>query len=112
MVQKKELRESFFRHRVVPQFLAFFYYHVTWVLYVCKPEWSYGLNVDFEDHAEHEYMEFVQENPRLEAEPFESIFEEDYGTFDNAADLFRRIGLDERQHKEESLARMQSARFS
>ncbi len=112
MVQKKEIRESFFRHRLVPQFLAFFYYHVTWVLYVCKPEWSYGLIVDFEDHAEHEYMEFVQENPRLEAEPFESIFEGDYGTFDNTADLFRRIGLDERQHKEESLARMQSARFS
>ena len=30
-----------------------------WLLYVIRPAWSYRLNADFEDHAEHEYMEFV-----------------------------------------------------
>ena len=112
LVQKKEIREGFFLHRLLPQLIAFFYYHLSWLLYVIKPAWSYALNADFEDHAEHEYMEFVRKHPDLEKEPFESDFEEDYGRFDSMADLFRRIGLDERQHKEESLARIESPRFS
>ena len=77
-----------------------------------KPAWSYSLNADFEDHAEHEYMEFVKENPRLETEPFESDFKNDYGNFENLGDLFRRIGVDERLHKEESLNHIKTPRFS
>ena len=77
-----------------------------------QPAWSYGLNADFEDHAEHEYMEFVRDNPAFEKEAFQSIFESDYGSFKTLADLLRRIGLDERQHKEESVARIENARFS
>lgn len=112
MVQKKNLRENFFLYRILPQIAAFFYYHVSWFLYVMKPSWSYGLNADFEDHAEHEYMEFVQENKKFESEPFNSDFKNDYGDFKVVADLFRKIGLDERMHKEESLKRMSHSRFS
>ncbi len=112
MTQRNKIRENFFLYRIVPQFLAFFYYHVSWVLYVIKPAWSYALNADFEDHAEHEYMEFVEDNLELEKIPFESDFKEDYGNFKSLADLFRRIGLDERIHKEESLSRIERARFS
>lgn len=112
MVQGKGIPENFFLYRVVPQILAFVYYHVSWLLYVAKPAWSYHLNADFEDHAEHEYMEFVAENPRLQREPFVSDFEPEYGSFACAADLFRRIGLDERLHKEESLDRAANPRFS
>jgi ubiquinol oxidase len=50
-------------------------------------------------------------NPALETTPFRSVFENDYGAFNSQADLFRQIGLDERQHKEESLARMEQPRF-
>ncbi len=112
LVQKKGIKERFFFARVLPQFVAFFYYHVSWLLYVIKPALSYKLNADFEDHAEHEYMEFVRQNPVLENEPFASDFEDDYGRFDSLADLFRQIGLDERKHKEESLARIRNPRFS
>lgn len=112
MVQKRGIRESFFLHRLLPQFIAFFYYHVSWILYAMKPAWSYRLNAEFEDHAEHEYMEFARENPQFDREPFDSDFERDYGSFDSLADLFRRIGLDERHHKEESLARITRARYS
>ena len=73
---------------------------------------SYELNAHFEDHAEHEYMEYVREHPELETTPFESDFEKDYGTFASEADLFRQIGLDERQHKLESLERMEQPRFA
>lgn len=111
MVQRKGVRESFLFARALPQIMAFAYYHISWLLYVLKPSWSYALNADFEDHAEHEYMEFVRENPGMDAEAFESDFKGDYGDFASVADLFRRIGLDERQHKEESLARIARARF-
>lgn len=111
MTQKKKIHENFFLYRILPQFMAFFYYHISWILYVMKPMWSYGLNADFEDHAEHEYMEFVRDNPSFEAEPFDSEFKSDYGNFKNLADLFRNIGLDERMHKEESLNRIAHPRF-
>lgn len=112
LTQKKGIRENFFLYRLFPQLAAFFYYHVSWLLYVIKPAWSYSLNADFEDHAEHEYMEFVRENPVLEGELFASVFRADYGDFKNLADLFRQIALDERLHKEESLRRSFNPRFS
>lgn len=112
LVQEKKIRENFLWYRILPQFVAFFYYHVSWLLYVIHPGLSYSLNADFEDHAEHEYMLFVRENPALESVPFHSAFEKDYGSFESLADLFRNIGLDERHHKEESLHRIAYPRFS
>jgi ubiquinol oxidase len=112
MTEKKKIKENFVMYRFIPQAIAFFYYHISWLLYVIKPDWSYKLNADFEDHAEHEYMAYVEENPDLEKEAFESQFESDYGKFASIGDLFRNIALDERAHKEESLARLKKSRFS
>lgn len=104
-------KRGFFFGRLVPQLLALVYYHVSWVLYVVAPSLSYALNADFEDHAEHEYMEFVAEHPELEEVPWKSELARDYGEYATVADLLRRIGLDERVHKEESLARLEAPRF-
>jgi hypothetical protein len=112
LVQQKGIRENFILYNIIPQIIAFTYYHISWLLYVIKPSWSYLMNADFEDHAEHEYMEFVAENPELEEAPFKSQFLKDYGDYDTIADVFRRIGLDERHHKEMSLERINKARFS
>jgi len=111
LIAKKGIDENLLLHGFIPQVIAFFYYHVSWILYVIQPQWSYLLNAYFEDHAEHEYMEYVAGNPDLEAQRFESIFAEDYGQFASLADLFRQIGYDERVHKLESLARVGDARF-
>jgi hypothetical protein len=112
MLQTRGRGRGLLLFRVAPQVVAFFYYHVSWLLYVIDPALSYGLNADFEDHAEHEYMEYVRDHPELEAKPFVSGFAADYGAFASEADLFRQIGLDERHHKEESLARIAAPRFS
>src|SRR3989338_7876578 len=109
ITHQRRPEEGFFRYRVIPQIAAFFYYHVSWLLYVIKPSFSYSLNADFEDHAEHEYMEFVEENPSFENQPFESEFKDDYGHFDNMADFLRQVALDERKHKEESTRRIENA---
>ncbi len=111
LVEKSDRRESFVRFGLLPQVIALAYYHVSSLLYVLRPDWSYRLNADFEDHAEHEYALFVQENPDLENVPFESALSESYGRFASVADVFRQIGHDERVHKEESVARMAEGRF-
>jgi hypothetical protein len=104
-------KEGWFRFTVFPQVLAFGYYQLSWLLYVLRPRWSYRLNADFEDHAEHEYVALVAEYPEWEEESFESAFADDYAKLDSVADLFRQISYDERVHKDESLARMSEPRF-
>jgi hypothetical protein len=111
MISKSGVREGWLRFMCVPQILAFVYYQLSWLFYVVRPKWSYRLNADFEDHAEHEYALLVSEHPEWEMEPFNSAFACDYGTFESIADLLRQIGHDERVHKEESLARMSEPRF-
>lgn len=95
----------------VPQVIAFVYYQICLLLFVVRPEWSYRLNADFEDHAEHEYMTMVAENPAWENTSYESEFADDYGQFASLADLFRQIGHDERVHKEESETQMRRPHF-
>ena len=111
LIEREGVREGSIRFRIVPQLLALAYYQVSWLLFVLRPDWSYRLNADFEDHAEHEYMTLVTEHPEWEAEPFESAFAADYARLDSLADLFRQIAYDERMHKEESLACMREPRF-
>ncbi len=102
----------FIRDRVIPQVLAFAYYQLSWAMFAIKPRWSYRLNADFEDHAEHEYALLVDEHPEWETTPYESAFAADFGSFQSQADLFRQIGYDERLHKLESEARINSHRFA
>jgi|SRR6185369_3954734 len=95
----------------LPQLIAFAYYHLSWLLYVISPVWSYRLNADFEDHAEHEYAKLVRDHPEWETVPFTSKFAADYGSFDSLADVFRQISHDERVHKLESEQKIDVARF-
>ena len=111
LTHARGMKENVLLYRIMPQVIAFTYYHICWFLYVIKPSWSYLLNAHFEDHAEHEYMEFVAENPQFESEPFTSLFEEDYASSESVADIFRQIGHDERMHKEKSLEWIAMARF-
>jgi ubiquinol oxidase len=103
------------RYRLLPQVIAFTYYVVSWLLFIARPAWSYRLNADFEDHAEHEYALFVAEHPELEDEACACSVTADYGRFGSLADVLRQISLDERHHKLESLddlARLTHARRS
>jgi len=110
-ITEQQIAEGWFQFTVIPQAIAFVYYQLSWLLYVLRPAWSYQLNADFEDHAEHEYALLVAEHPEWEDERFESAFSADYGEVATMADLFRQISYDERVHKEESLARMAEPRF-
>jgi hypothetical protein len=111
-IEQRNIKENRFFYFYIPQLIAFIYYHISWLLYVINPKLSYELNAHFEDHAEHEYMEFVKENPHFESETFGSLVVDDYGRFDSFADVLRQIGVDERHHKVDSLCKMQTPRFA
>lgn len=111
LVDEQGRREPFVRYRLLPQAIAFVYYQLTWILYVLRPVWSYRLNADFEDHAEHEYALLVSEHPDWEHRSYDGAFTADFGDFDSLADLFRQIGYDERLHRLESEANMVDPRF-
>ena len=111
-IHRHRIVESFLLHRLAPQLIAFVYYQLSWLLYVVKPEWSYCLNLDFETHAEREYMLFAAEHPEFEQVPFHSAFRKDYGNFSTMADVIRQIAYDERMHKDESMAKLGMARFA
>ena len=95
-----------FRYRFLPQVIALVYYQVSWLMFVVRPEWSYSLNADFEDHAEHEYMAFVAEHPEVESVSCTCSVADVYGCPESFADVLRRIALDERAHKDESIAEL------
>ncbi len=103
MLEHRGTRLGWFRYRLVPQLMALSFYLISWLLYLIRPAWSYALNADFEDHAEHEYMHFVAENPELEFETCSCSVADDYGCAESFADVLRQIGCDERHHKQESL---------
>lgn len=67
-----------------------------------RPDWSYRLNVDFEDHAMRQYALFVQEHPEFEDLAWESIYRGDYGWHATVADMLRQVAFDEEQHKDHS----------
>lgn len=111
MLQQSGHRHKLIRDRVLPQILAFAYYQLSWLLYVMKPSRSFRLNADFEDHAEHSYMGYVAAHPDLDETPWVSEFSVDYGDHETVGDLLRQIGLDERRHKQQSLARLAAPRM-
>ena len=63
---------------------------------------AFLFNAEFEDHAEHVYSAFVAEHSEWETQRIESRLVARYGDFETWADVFRRIGLDERDHMNNS----------
>lgn len=64
--------------------------------------WAFLFNAQFEDHAEHVYAQFVSEHPEWENQTVTRPLVLEYAALPNWADIFRRIGLDERDHMNNS----------
>jgi hypothetical protein len=59
---------------------------------------AFLFNAEFEDHAEHVYARFAEEHPEWERQPVNNEQVKERGALSTWADVFRRIGLDERDH--------------
>ncbi|MFH0952961.1 MAG: hypothetical protein V1873_01385 [Verrucomicrobiota bacterium] len=97
------VRDTWFRDRLVRRIAAFKYVLFSHLLARFNIQRAFLLNAEFEDHAEHEYMQFVADHPELEKEKVDNRAAAEGGAFASWADVFRRIGLDERDHMNESL---------
>jgi len=67
-----------------------------------SPRRAYLFNAEFEDHAEHVYARFVADHPEWETQPAKAEILKQYAQLPTWADVFRRIGLDERDHRNAS----------
>ncbi len=111
LLDNRGFKRSALRGRFLPQIIAFGYYHLSWLLYVARPRFSYGLNADFEDHAMHTYLYYVDAHPEVAQQEWLSQFKDEYGDYRTVADVLTSIALDEQHHRDESLALIKAARF-
>jgi len=110
IMKQKELHLGWLKKVFLPRIITGAYYYLTRIMWWMNPKWSFRMNAAFESHAEHEYMKIVQEHPEWENEQIESEYFEFYPKQKSMADLFRRIGLDERDHMYHSLEGMERMR--
>jgi ubiquinol oxidase len=90
--------------RPMPELMAGSWALMSRALALASMRHSFLLNAEAEDHAEHYYAELVQAHPEWEELPVTSEAVRGYGEFGCWADVFRRIGLDERDHRNASFA--------
>jgi hypothetical protein len=88
---------------VIPYFIVLTYVIMTRFMARFNMRRAFLFNVEFEDHAEHVYAQFVKDHPELEEQKVKSEVVNGYGDFETWADVLRRIGLDERDHMNNSL---------
>ena len=104
-IKEDRVKLNFLKDHIAPHFAALFHHTFSRTLAFLNTKAAFKLNADFEDHAEHEYMKFVEEHPELEEQAVSQDIAKVIGNFKNWADVFRKIALDERQHMNNSLIR-------
>ena len=82
----------------VPLLMVGFYAAIMHVMAIISIRRAFLFNAEFEDHAEHVYAQFVEEHPEWEQQPVNNELMKGHLTLSTWADVFRRIGLDERDH--------------
>lgn len=97
------IKKNWFWDHFLPRVAAFKYRIFSRLLSLVSIESAFYLNAQFEDHAEHEYMQFVKDHPELDSEKVDNPIVREHGNCETWGDVFRRIGLDEREHMNNSL---------
>ncbi len=102
-IKEDDIKQSGFWYTFMPKLFALSYSVFARTLATISLKQSFYFNAMFEDHAEHEYANFVKNHPELDSQPIKSELVKQFGGYDNWGDVFRKIGLDERAHKNNSL---------
>jgi len=107
----KRLRcEGFFRHVFIPLLFALFYFWTIYLLYMVSRRSALELNYIFENHAYHQYQEFLTlHGERLRDTPVYSDFLVYYGRNARSEyELFSSIRNDELIHRNRSIRELQA----
>lgn len=101
-MKEDHAKDPWYLFPLIPFLMVGFYALFTRVMAVLNIRRAFLFNAEFEDHAEHIYAQFVQEHPEWEEQPINNDLVRQYGAFKTWAEVFRRIGLDERDHMNSS----------
>ena len=96
------IKDPWYLFLPIPFFVVGSYVAVTRVMAWINIRRAFLFNAEFEDHAEHVYAQFVEDHPEWEEQPVNNEELKKYGDLPTWADVFRRIGLDERDHMNNS----------
>ncbi len=102
--------EGFFRHVLIPLLFSFFYFWTLYVLYMLSRKSALELNYIFENHAYHQYSEFLTlYGERLRDTAVHSDFLVYYGRHPRSEyELFESIRNDELIHRNRSIRELQA----
>lgn len=96
------IKDPWFLSPLIAFGVVMFYVCISKMLAWINIKGAYHFNAQFEDHAEHVYANMVKENPQWESQLVNNPFVREYANVGTWADVFRRIGLDERDHMNHS----------
>jgi len=101
-MKEDDIKDAWYLFPPIPFLMTSIYFLFSRIMALFNLRRAFLFNAEFEDHAEHVYAEFVRENPEWEEQSVQSGLVTGYGQFNTWADVFRRIGLDERDHRNNS----------
>lgn len=101
-MKEDKVKDSWYLTPMIPFIMVSTYKLLSRILAVFSLSRAFLFNAEFEDHAEHVYAKFVEDHPEWDTQPVHSTLVKEYGNFQTWGDVFRRIGLDERDHMNNS----------
>jgi len=96
------LKDAWYLTPPIPWLMVWTYVVLARLLAFFSLRSAFLFNAQFEDHAEHVYAQFVADHPEWETQPVNHPLVAEHIDAATWADVFRRIGLDERDHRNRS----------
>lgn len=102
---RKEHPAGVIRHTLIPMFFAFFYFWISYLLYLIHPRAALETNYIFEQHSFEQYSLFLKQNETaLKNKPIESEFLAWYGRHPRSQyEFFLSVRNDELVHRNRSI---------
>jgi ubiquinol oxidase len=97
-IKEDGIKDPWYLFPPIPFLMVCFYALLMHVMALASIHRAFLFNAEFEDHAEHVYAQFVEEHSEWERQPVSNEQVKERGALPTWADVFRRIGLDERDH--------------
>ena len=101
-MKEDKINDKWYLNSFITFFIVVSYIFIAKTLAFFSQKRAFLFNAEFEDHAEFVYANLVKGNPQWEDEKVNNELVKKYADVDTWADVFRRIGLDERDHKNNS----------
>lgn len=96
------MKDAWYLFPLIPFIMVMVYVPFAKMLALFRTRRAFLFNAEFEDHAEHIYAQFVGDHPEWDGQKADNALVKGYADVETWGDVFRRIGLDERDHRNAS----------